>query len=204
MISSPSPPRSTIPAWHQGFLSLLPAIRLHASVSFRQLNPDARAEAIQNCLSNAMVAYVRLFELGKVELAYAGPLARYAVAQTRSGRIVGTPLNVKDVSSPYAQAEKGFVLARLDHYDKDEGWRELVVEDRHAGPAEVAVTRLDFRAFLRTLPRRLRRIAKVLAMGETTTAAAKKFGVSQGRISQMRKELLLAWQNFQGEIAVPA
>ena len=35
--------------------------------------------------------------------------------------------------------------------------------------------------------------------GETTTAAYRRFRVSQGRISQIRKELLLAWNHFQGD-----
>jgi hypothetical protein len=40
---------------------------------------------------------------------------------------------------------------------------------------------------------RLRRIAKYLARGESTTAASKAFGVSAGRISQIRAELKNAW-----------
>jgi hypothetical protein len=41
--------KSSMP-WHEGFLKLLPAIRLHATVSFRRLNPEARAEMVQNCI----------------------------------------------------------------------------------------------------------------------------------------------------------
>ena len=76
----------------------------------------------------------------------------------------------------------------------------MLVEDKHAGPAEVAaIVRIDFATWLRFLPRRLRKIATFLANGETTTAAAKRFRVSQGRISQIRKELFLAWHRFQGD-----
>jgi hypothetical protein len=198
--------RSSSTAWHEGFLRLLPAIRLHATVSFRRWDSESRAEAIQNCICNAAIAYARLYELGKVELAYAGALGRYAVAQTRQGRIVGNRTNVRDVSSSYAQSKKGLVLERLDHFDKtEESWEEIVIEDRHAGPFDIVRTKLDFRAWLRSLPIRLRRIAKFLAGGETTAAAATKFGVSPARISQIRSELLQAWQRFQGEaLAVPA
>ena len=76
---------------------MMPAIALHARVSFRQLNPEAKQEAVAECLANAMVAYVRLHQLGKVAIAYPTVLARYAVAQVREGRTVGTPLNCKDV-----------------------------------------------------------------------------------------------------------
>ena len=70
---------------------------------------------------------------------------------------------------------------------------------QHARPAETAIVRIDFATWLQFLPRRLRKIATFLANGETTTATAKRFRVSQGRISQIRKELFLAWNHFQGE-----
>ena len=34
-----------VPAWHQKFLAMLPAIRLHARISFRHLDIEAREEA---------------------------------------------------------------------------------------------------------------------------------------------------------------
>ena len=96
---------SLVCPWHEGFLKLLPAIRLHAAVSFRRLNSEARAEMVQNCVVSAMLVYARLYQLGKVDLAYAGTLARYAVAQTREGRVVGSSMNARDISSSYAQSK---------------------------------------------------------------------------------------------------
>jgi len=49
---------------------------------------------------------------------------------------------------------------------------------------------------------RMRRLAKFLAAGETTSVAASKFKVSRGRISQLRRELRDAWLKFQNEPAV--
>ena len=80
----------------------------------------------------------------------------------------------------------------------------MLVEDRHVGPAEVAATRMDFRAWLRRLPRRLRKIAQVLATGETTSAVAKRFQLSAGRVSQIRTQLKQAWEQFQGQQSSPA
>ncbi len=88
----------------------------------------------------------------------------------------------------------------MDKYDaEEECWQEVVVEDRRAGPAEVAATRIDFSTWLHLLPRRLRKIALFLANGETTTAAAKRFRVPQSRISNTRRKLFLAWYRFQGD-----
>ena len=205
MPQSVSRPKPAAPAWHAGFLAMLPAILTHARISFRHLGPEARQEAVQNCVCNAMIAYARLYELGKIELAYPSALARYAVAQTKDFRMVGGHLAIRDVLSPYCQTRKKIVVERLDHYDEEsEEWREILLEDKTAGPAEIAATRLDFAAWLRSLPGRLRKVAKVLATGETTTAAAQKFCVSAGRISQIRQELYHSWRRFVGEAPSPA
>ncbi len=194
--------RQSVPAWHARFLEMLPAIVQHARISFRHLRPEARAEAVQETVGNACCAVARLAELGKLDLAYVTPLARFAVAQVRDGRKTGSKLNCRDVLSPYCQRLKHVAVERLDRFDEEEGeWREVVVEDHRCGPAEIACARLDIAAWFANLPRRKRRIAATLATGETTKRAARKFHVSPGRISQMRRELQNDWQDFQGEPA---
>ena len=188
------------PAWHADFEAMLPAIETHARIAFRHLRAEAREESIQETVCNACQAYARLVELGKTDVAYPTVLARFGVSQTREGRKVGGQLNVRDVMSNYCQQKKNLLVERLDRYDSEEdAWAEILVEDRHAGPADTAIVRIDFSAWLQFLPRRLRKIATFLAKGETTTAAAKRFHISQGRISQIRRELFLAWRRFQGE-----
>jgi hypothetical protein len=87
-------------------------------------------------------------------------------------------------------------VARLD-----DPWQELLVEDRRSRPADVAALRIDFSEWLRGLSRRVRRIAGLLASGETTSAVAKLVGLTCGRISQLRRELERSWKMFQGELA---
>ena len=109
-------------------------------------------------------------------------------------------MNVNDVSSEYCQLKKGIKLGRLDQFDRDEkAWMEIVVEDRHATPADVAATRLDFAAWLATLSQRDRKLATTLATGESTGNAARQFRVSAGRVSQLRGELKDSWEAFVGE-----
>jgi hypothetical protein len=43
-----------------------------------------------------------------------------------------------------------------------------------------------------------------LAIGNTTGEVAKRFDVSAGRVSQLRRELAESWKAFQGENAAPA
>ena len=198
MVSASAPePR---PHWHKAFLGMLPQILTHAKCAFSFLKPEARAEAVQEVVANACQAYARLVELGKTDVAYPIALARYGVRQTRDHRKVGGHLNIRDVLSRYCQTRKGVVVERLDKFDTQENsWEEVLVEDRHAGPAATACARLDMDSWLKTLPVRHRRIAQYLSLGSRTSEAARKFRVSNGRISQLRKELAKSWQRFAGD-----
>ena len=192
--------RPTVSACNAKFLRLLPSIRDQARFAFRTEKPNRRQELTAEVIANCWVAFVRLVERGLIDLVYATPLAQFAIKQVRGGRRVGTKLNVRDVSSKYAQHEKKFTVERLDRFDDKKGeWKEVLLEDRHAGPAETAAARIDISEWFDSLPKKKRQVAKMLATGETTKTTARKFHVSPGRISQTRRELQLAWQELQGE-----
>ncbi len=133
-------------------------------------------------------------------IAYASALARYGEKQTRDHRKVGGRLNIRDVLSKYCQSRKHLFVERLDKFDPAENvWEEILVEDRHADASQIVQTKLDFSDWLDSLKRRDRRVAEFLANGETTKTAAKKFRVSAGRVSQLRKELAQNWRRFIGD-----
>jgi hypothetical protein len=185
------------------FEELLPAIKKQARVAFRAQPASEREELVAETIANCFVAYKRLIERGLLDVIYSTPLASYAIKQIRSGRRVGSKLNIRDASSPYCQRNKSVVMDHLDRLDATGGeWREVVVEDKTAGPADIAATRIDFSDWLASLSGKQRRIAKTLATGETTSVAARKFRISRGRISQLRRELMDAWLEFQGELSV--
>lgn len=194
--------KSSVPAdaVQDPFLKMLPAIQQQASHACRTQDAEARDEFVQEVVANAYLAFLRLVERGKEHLAYATPLARYAIRQIRTGRRVGARLNVRDVSSLHARLTKRITVERLDRCDRDTGeWQEILVEDQHAGPAETAAARVDLAAWLRALSRTKRRVAKKLAKGETTGEVARMFNLSAGRVSQLRRELEASWLAFQGE-----
>ena len=64
----------------------------------------------------------------------------------------------------------------------------------NATPAEVVRVRLDFAAWLKTLSKRDRKLALDLARGERTGDVARRYSLSDGRISQLRQELHLSWK----------
>jgi hypothetical protein len=179
---------------------MMPAIQAHAKLAFGHLGPEAREESVQGVVCNACAAFARLVELHKTDLAYPSTLARYGVAQVKEGRKVGCSLNINDITSEYCQRRKNMAVERLDTYDVDEdAWREIVLEDKHAGPAETAAARIDVGEWFRRMRPRQRRIAQALAVGERTKDVAKRFRLSPGRIAQLRREFCDAWLAFQGD-----
>jgi hypothetical protein len=197
--------RSMHPRWHKAFLVMLPAIVIHAKIAFRHLRGEARQDAIQETIANALVAFVGLVCRGKMSIAYPTVLAKYAVAQINDGRRVGSRLNVRDVSSAYCRRRKKITVERLDHFDEEDNqWLEAVVEDPHTPVFDQVCFRVDFPAWLNRLSRRNRRIAKCLALGNPTCAVAKRFQISPARISQLRREFYESWQNFCGYTDLPS
>jgi hypothetical protein len=186
------------------FLAMLPRIRKQAAFYLRHVPRKDRADAIQEVVASAFVSYVRLAERDKSDRAYAGPLARYGACQYFGGRRVGNRMNGHDITSAYGQRRKKIMVEQLDRFDEPTSeWEQLVVEDRHSTPAEVATLRIDFSTWLEMLPERTRHVAETLATGEATSHVARMFGCSASRISQVRRELYHAWLAFTGEV-VPA
>lgn len=199
MIAPAKSVRRPLETASQRFEQMLPQIQLMASYAFRDKDPELREELAAEVVARAYVAFVRLAEQGRADIGYARPLAMYAVRQVKSGRRIGTKLNIRDVSSQHAQMAKKISMRRLDTYDRDEGtWREALVEDRRAGPAETAAIRIDFAAWLDSLSSKYRHMAAILAEGETTGAVARRFRVTPSRVSHIRKQLKQAWESFVG------
>ena len=204
MIAFAKPPcrKRSAPAWHKQFLEMLPQLREQACHAFRAAKHEVQEELIAEVVANAYVAFARLVERGKAELAFPTPLAQFAIRQIRSGRRVGSRFTVRDVSSHHTQVARGITMERLDRLDrKQDEWREVLVEDKKAGPADTAAARIDFADWLKSLAIRKRKIAKTLARGERTNAVAQMFRISPGRVSQLREELRQSWRQFQGELS---
>ena len=179
---------------------MLPKIRRQASIKLRHLRAEAREEFVAEVVARTYCAWCRLVEQGRPEIARPTPLVKYAVRQVRAGRRVGCRQNSQDILSTQIRGINGLTIERIDRRDPQNGaWNELLVEDRKAGPAETAAARLDLSAWLRTLPKRNRKIATALALGESTGAVAEQFGLTAGRVSQLRVWLREHWEQFQSD-----
>lgn len=86
-------------------------------------------------------------------------------------------MNVKDVTSAYCRHNKRVRVESFSQQDHaGETWREMLVEDRHVMPADLAANRIDYPAWLSTLGTYRRRIAEILAAGEKPNAWRGSFG----------------------------
>jgi hypothetical protein len=204
MIAPIEKPRrhDNVPEWHKCLLQMLPTIVRNARHAFKDLPADARHDAIAEVVANCTVAVARLAQRKMLDLAYPTPLSLFAVKQYFAGRRVGNKIASRDVYSQQARDRGGYEVRHLGtpHEQQSGGWREQLVENRRTTPADVACFRLDFPRWLESLSPRDRKIAEALSDGETTGRTARTFGISSGRVSQIRAELRRRWFDFHGEL----
>jgi hypothetical protein len=187
--------------WQETFISMLPEIQQRLRRAFRNLDPASREESTAEGVVHCLLAYSRLHDRGRAKVATASTLAFYSARQVRRGRPAAGRMNGKEPLSRYAQVKKGFQIARLHNYSaRQDRWIDMLVEDKRASVADQVAARMDVRAWLATLTRRMRQIAKDLAVGCSTSEVACKHGVTAGRISQLRRSLEASWAKFQNEV----
>jgi hypothetical protein len=197
---------STLPqvsGWQAGFLSMLPTVETHARIQFRKLRAEKRAEMIQETIAAACVQFQLAASQGKLHAVRPGMLADFAVRHTREGRHVGGIQDrSKDVLSPNCHRRHGvqlqsFYVATLCR--GTDGWRQVALSDRKVPVPDLAAFRIDFARWLKTLCHRDRRIIAAFVAGQGTSFVADKFGMTAGRVSQLRRKYQQMWAVFQGE-----
>jgi hypothetical protein len=177
------------------FAALLPGIGRQLHYDFSRLGREAAEEAVQEGIANCLQAFVRLQQQNRAEDAKASSLARFAARQVRSGRTVGSRLNSHDPLSRYAQIKNGLRVNRFESAELSHSIEEALVDRRTSIPQRVAL-RIDLPSWLGTLSRNLQRIASDLALGFSTGEVAAKYGLTAGRVSQIRRELYKSWHEF--------
>jgi hypothetical protein len=191
--------RSTRLSSNDLFLDCLPPVLRLAKSRFRGLPPVDRDEAVAEAQAAAFQAFNRLHQQGRTDVVFSPGFAAHAVHHVLNDRHVGGSMSSRNVLSRQARQRHGFDLQSLYVPTTEGDWHELAVEDKHAGPAEVAAFRLDFGAWSSNLDDRARRVVDLLAAGYRPGEAARRLGVSPARVSQLRSELRKSWLEFQGE-----
>jgi hypothetical protein len=201
---------------HAEFLAILPRIETHALIFFRHLRcPGRRADAIQETIAISWRWFLRIKEKDKDVTEFVSTLASYAVRHVRSGRRLCGQEKSKDVLSPLAQHKHRFCVEHLagstrcdyealyaDRHGQDEldAYEERLRDNTQSPVADHAAFRIDYPAWLSQLGQRSREIVADMTLDLGTGELALKHRVSQGRISQMRREFYHDWRRFHREV----
>jgi hypothetical protein len=109
------------------------------------------------------------------------------------------------VGRQFRQSIRSITTGRTDRRSKRPNFQQIEVDlqdiaDVGAPPSQSVPGWMDYQEWLRRFGKsRKRKIAVALSLGNSTQEVARRFNVSQGRISQMRREFMLDWNKFQGE-----
>jgi hypothetical protein len=194
------------------FLALLPRIEAHARIYFRHLKcAHQKADAVQEMCALAWQWLLRLQEKGKDPSCFVTAFVTFLARAVNSGRRLAGMAKAKDVLNPRAQKRHGFKVENLPTsfragqeylYASPLGQQlqdemEERLQDNTITPVFDQVQfRIDFRAWMRTLTPRERRMIRGMMRNERTKDLSKRFEVTAGRISQMRREFHDSWQRF--------
>ena len=110
-----------------------------------------------------LLAFVRLHDQGRAEVATASSLAWYSSRHVKRGRPAGGRMNGKEPLSRYAQIGNGIQVEQ-----QHGNWIDLLVEDKRASVPDQVAAKMDVGAWFATLTKRMKQIAKDLAFGCST------------------------------------
>jgi hypothetical protein len=188
---------------HAAFLLLLPRIQTHARVHFRHVKcPGRRDDLAAEAVGVAWKWYARAVGAGKDPADFPGAFAALACRHARCGRTLCGSERAKDALSKRAQRLHNFAVQTVPAVETGVDGNEAIAalrDNTRTPPPEQAAFRIDFPAWLAQLTDRNRRMARDMALGESTTDLAIKHDVSQARVSQLRRELHRSWRLFHGE-----
>jgi hypothetical protein len=199
-------------ALHCRFLTVLPRIERHARIVFRYIKCwHTKQDKIQEVRSLTWKWIRRLNKLGKKWWHFIAPLGCYACRAVKSGRKVAGMISAKDVLNEITQAKRGFMVQGLPHstatafeqmYAKPHGQQhqdafEERLQDNTMTPVpEQVAFRIDFPAWRKTRTLRDRRLMDDMMAGHRTKNLAQKHRMSEGRISQLRRDFHEDWHRF--------
>jgi hypothetical protein len=69
--------------WQSAFVEMVPEIQQRLRRAFRSLDAEAREDSIGEAVVHSLLAYLRLHDRGRVEVATASTLVWYAVLQVK-------------------------------------------------------------------------------------------------------------------------
>ena len=181
------------------FLSIVPKIRLYARIYFRHVKCSfKKADFIAEVIALSWKWFVRLAKRGKDACCFPSVLAGYAAKAVHSGRRITGQLKPRDVMSERAQQKHGFVVGEFPDFSTLDAnpLSEVLAENTVSPVPDQVQFRLDFPAWTKSRSRRDRQLILDMASGERTQELAKRFQISEGRVSQLRRDFHEDYERF--------
>src|SRR5262249_28823513 len=162
----------------------------------------------------AFEAHVTLKARGRNPAEFPSMLASFAALHVKNGRHVGGRRSSRDVLSRKAQQRHGFrveplpistrtafdnLYAEVHGQQKQDALEECLRDNTQTPVPDQVAFRLDFPAFLQTLTDRDRQMARALAAGHAAKHVADQFGLTPGRVTQLRQQWQREWLISQGD-----
>jgi hypothetical protein len=196
-------PPGVIAHLQSAFMTVIwPKVQSHGRVSFRHLRCwHRKQDAISEMVALCWKWHLRLAAKGRDACEYPTALASYAARAVRCGRKLAGMDKAKDAMSPLAQQQYGFCVSALPDGSSLHGNAfDLALIDNRVSPVPDQVSfRVDFRGWLATRTDRDRRIIHDMMLNERTLDLADKYGISPGRVSQLRRQYMEDWFKFCGD-----
>ena len=142
--------RTMKPIGNQTSVAMLPEIQQKLRLAFCRLDPEAREDAIEEGIVHSLLAYVRLHEQGRAEVALHRGSLGMLVLQVKRGRPAAGRMNGKEPLSRYGQLGNGI---RVDQHSNGK-WIDTLVEDKRASVADQVAAKMDVGAWFATLTQR--------------------------------------------------
>jgi hypothetical protein len=206
---------SIIAAVQAQFLALLPRLQNHGQIYFRHLRcADRKQDAVQEMVALAWKWFLRLQQRGKNVEHFPMVFIFLVAKAVQHGRRLCGQAKGKDVLNPIAQRRHGFnvsslpsstrrsfenIYALVHGQQEIDGYEDRLRDNAVTPPPDAAAFRLDFPRFLADLSSRDRQLAMFLSLGHSAKKAADQFGLSPGRVTQLRQQWCQEWQRCQGE-----
>jgi hypothetical protein len=177
------------------FLLHLPRVLAGARFAARRLRcPHDRADLEAEVVALAWRWFAALARRGRQPEAFVSTLVQRCGQAARAGRQVAGAAPARDALSPAARARRGARLERLG--GAGEPLAEALAGHTRSPVPDQVQFRVDFPRWRARLSPRNRAVADALMAGETTGAAAARFGLSPARISQLRAAFAESWADF--------
>jgi hypothetical protein len=199
---TPAVPGAALDHWQAAFLALLPTVQSVARLHFRHVRcPDTKLDHVAEAVALAWLWYLRLVRKGRDPAEFVVTFSQLVARSVASGRRLCGQEKAKDALSPVCQRRRNFVVAPLPDGTAMVGnvFDDALIDNTRTPVPDQVQFRVDFPRWRRSLGRGRRVLMDAMAVGHRTTDLAGMFQISQGRVSQVRRELCESWRAFCGD-----